>query len=98
MALTLNNIKSWSHAISTIDNFGRHAGSKINFNKTECILLATLKDQYETVEILNISKHVRKCLGIYLGHDQTEYYIKKSIYWHRKTIWIMEEKKINCSW
>lgn len=73
MTLTLKNIESLAHAINTIEVFGKHAGSKINLNKTECILLGTLKDQYDTISEINVSKHVVKCLGIYLGHDKTEY-------------------------
>lgn len=72
MTLTLKNIESLAHAIDTIEVFGKHAGSKINLNKTECILLGTLKDQYETISGINVSKHVVKCLVIYLGHDKTE--------------------------
>lgn len=37
MTLTLKNIESLPHGINIIKVFGKHAGSKINLNKTECI-------------------------------------------------------------
>lgn len=76
MTLTLKNIESLPHGINIIKVFGKHAGSKINLNKTECILLGPLKDQYDIISGINVSKHVVKCLGIYLGHDKTECYTK----------------------
>ena len=39
----LKNIDSVNKALDTIRNFCIHAGSKININKTECILLGPLK-------------------------------------------------------
>lgn len=46
MTLSLKNIDSLKQAIKTIDIFCKLAGSKINLSKTECILLGTLKNQY----------------------------------------------------
>ncbi len=97
MTLTLKNIESLAHAIDTIEVFGKHAGSKINLNKTECILLGTLKDQYETISGINVSKHV-KCLGIYLGHDKTECYTQNWMKVYHDIEKLFEEKKINTFW
>lgn len=58
MTLTLKNIESLPHGINIIKVFGKHAGSKISLNKTECILWGTLKDQYDTINGINGSKHV----------------------------------------
>lgn len=52
MTLSLKNIDSLKQAIKTIDIFCKLAGSKINLSKTECILLGTLKNQYNNVYTL----------------------------------------------
>lgn len=59
---------------------GRHAVSKVNFDKIECILPGTLKDQYETVEGINASKHVVS-VQAYISRTQ-----KNIMLYHKLTI------------
>ena len=44
---TVQDENSLSQALNTVHEFCKHAGSKININKTECILLGSLKDAYD---------------------------------------------------
>ena len=69
-------ILSVEHAVETIDVFCRHAGSKININKTECILMGNLAGKYDNIQGINVNTNVVKCLGIYIGHNKEECYIK----------------------
>ena len=66
--LTLRNINAIGHAVETIDIFCKHAGSKINIDKIECILLGNLKGMYNNINGINVNTTVIKCLGIYIGH------------------------------
>ena len=74
LTLALKNIKSVENAVETIDVFCRHAGSKININKTECILLGNLKGRFENIHGIKVNTTVIKCLGIYIGHNKEECY------------------------
>ena len=74
LTLALKNIDSVEHAVETIDAFCRHAGSKINMTKTECILLGNLKGNFENINGIKVNTTVVKCLGIYIGHDKEECY------------------------
>lgn len=76
MTLSLKNIDSLKQAIKTIDIFCKLAGSKINLSKTECVLLGTLKNQYNNVEGIHVTNQSVKCLGIHIGHDKIECYNK----------------------
>ena len=74
LTLALKNINAIGHAVETIDIFCKHAGSKINIDKTECILLGNLKGMYNNINGINVNTTVIKCLGIYIGHDKEECY------------------------
>ena len=63
---------SLSHALDTIKEFCKHAGSKVNIEKTECILLGPLKENYNNTFNIKVNTTCLKCLGIYLGHDKDE--------------------------
>ena len=76
LTLALKNIVSVEHAVETIDVFCRHAGSKININKTEYILMGHLAGTYDNIQGINVNTNVVKCLGIYIGHNKEECYIK----------------------
>ena len=76
LILALKNIVSVEHAVETIDVFCRHAGSKININKTECILMGNLAGKYDNIQGINVNTNVLKCLGIYIGHNKEEFYIR----------------------
>lgn len=41
--------------------------------------MGSLKDQYDIISGIHVSKHVVKCQGIYQGHDETECYTKNWI-------------------
>ena len=74
LTLALRNINAIGHAVETIDIFCKHAGYKINIDKTECILLGNLKGMYKNINGINVYTTVIKCLGIYIGHDKEECY------------------------
>ena len=76
LTMALKNIDSLRQAITTIENFCKHAGSKVNIAKTECILLGPLKDRYTNIQGINVNDKCLKCLGIYIGHDKEECYNK----------------------
>lgn len=44
MTITQKNIKSYKHALETVNKFCIYAGSKVNINKTECFLLGPFKN------------------------------------------------------
>ena len=71
LTLAFKNINAIWHAVETIDIFCKHAGSKINIDKTECILLGNLKGMYNNINGINVNTTVIKCLGIYIGHEST---------------------------
>ena len=72
LTVMLRNIMSLSHALDTIKEFCKHAGSKVNIEKTECILLGPLKENFNNTFNIKVNTTCLKCLGIYLGHDKDE--------------------------
>ena len=72
LTVLLKNAQSLSHTLSTIREFCLHAGSKVNIEKTECILLGSLKDTFDNVYNINVNTTCVKCLGIFVGHDRDE--------------------------
>ena len=72
LSVALRDEKSLKNAIDTIQEFCSHAGSKINLDKTECILLGQLKGLYNELYGVKVSKKAIKVLGIYVGHDKCE--------------------------
>ena len=69
----LKNIDSVHKALETIGNFCIHADSKININKTECILLGPLKSLFDELNGIRVTNGAVKCLGIYIGPDKECY-------------------------
>ena len=67
---------SMKHALDVLNEFCKHAGSKININKTECILLGTLKNLYDELYGIKTTNKAVRCLGIFIGHDKVECYNK----------------------
>ena len=59
---------------TSFKEFCQHAGSKVNIEKTECILLGSLKDNFHNTYNIRVNTTCLKCLGIYLGHDKDECY------------------------
>ena len=67
--LILSNCKSIICAVDEIQEFGKHAGLKLNMHKTQGMLLGNMK--YDTVKNVNINwtKEPIKCLGIWFGNN-----------------------------
>ena len=47
LTITVQDENFLRQALNTVHEFCKHAGSKINMNKTKCILLGPLKDAYD---------------------------------------------------
>lgn len=60
--------------IDAIKAFCECAGSNINTNKTECILLGDMKNEFKKLHGIRVTTKAIKCLGIYLGRDKKECY------------------------
>ena len=60
------------NALDTINTFCRNDGSKINIDKTECISIGDLKNQFEKIFEIKVTKQAIRCLRIYIGHDKEE--------------------------
>ena len=76
MILTLKNIDSVNKALETIWNICIHTGSKININKTECILLGLFESLFDELNGIRVTNRAVKCHGIHIGHDKLECYNK----------------------
>ena len=76
LTLMLKDELSVSKALEIVNSFCGHAGSKLNLQKTECILLGNLKNKYDKTDGIKVTNSAVKCLGIYLGHNQDECYTK----------------------
>lgn len=74
VTLALKNISSLNVAIRTVEEFCKHAGSKVNINKTQCILLGSLKDKYNNISGIDVTNDAVRCLGIYIGHNKNQCY------------------------
>lgn len=48
MTITQKNIKSYKHALETVNKFCIYAGSKVNISKTECFLLGPFKNIFHS--------------------------------------------------
>ena len=76
LTVATKDVKSFENTIKTIAEFCKHAGSKINFDKTECILLGNMKGNYENIFGIKVNTTSVKCLGIHIGHDKELCYNK----------------------
>ena len=76
LTITVQDENSLSQALNTVHEFCKHAGSKVNINKTECISLGPLKDAYDEILGNKLINKAVKCLGIYIGHNKEECYDK----------------------
>ena len=76
LTLMLNDEMSVEKALQTVNNFCDHAGSKVNLHKTECILLGNMKNRYKDLYGIKVTNDAVRCLGIYLGHNKEQCYIK----------------------
>ena len=74
--LILKRVNDIYKAVDIIDEFGNVAGLKLNKNKTEAILLGSLKNRYKSINNITFTNKAVRCLGIYIGHDTDECYSK----------------------
>ena len=70
--LPVKDKDSLKEAIITIENFSKHSGLILNTNKTECLLLGSLKDTATEILGLKVNDECIKSLGIYIGHNKKE--------------------------
>ena len=76
LTLALKDSMCLQSALGTISDFRLHAGSKINLNKTVCILPVRLKANYNEKHGIKVVKKTLRCLGIYIGHDKKDRFNK----------------------
>lgn len=72
VTLALRDMLSLDKAIETVKSFCDHAGSKVNLNKTQCILLGKRKDKHSNIDEINVTNDAVRCLGIFIGHDKEQ--------------------------
>ena len=74
LTLFLKNIDTLKETLKTIKVFAKLAGSKLNVDKTECILTGGLQQYVEKNEGIKINTSTVKCLGIHNGINKDECY------------------------
>ena len=55
ITVALKDINSLNIAITTAEDFCKHAGSKVKLSKTQCILLGCLKNKYTTLGGISVT-------------------------------------------
>ena len=71
MMLILSDINSVTHGLNTIAEFTKAAGPKLNFSKTEGLLIGSLRNSLlKTYSGICLSNECLKCLGIYVGNNK----------------------------
>ncbi len=74
--LLLRNLESLDVAIDTVNKFSAVAGPKLNKDKTEGILLGTLKNTVIEYSGIKFTNNAVRALGVYIGHDRQKCYEK----------------------
>ncbi len=74
--LLLNDFESLDEAINTVNKFSEVAGPILNKEKTEGILLGTLKNTVLAHNGIKFTNDAVRALGIYIGHDKEKCYEK----------------------
>ena len=74
--LILKDMTSIDYAIRCISEFGELSGLRLNIQKTEGILLGSLKNSKKSVSGISFTNKAVRCLGVYIGHDYNECYLK----------------------
>ncbi len=74
--LLLRNLESLDIAIDTVNKFSAVAGPKLNKDKTEGILLGTLKNTVLEYSGIKFTNNAVRALGVYIGHDRQKCYEK----------------------
>ena len=67
--MPLADVESVENAVKIIEEFGSVSGMSLNIDKTECLLLGSLKNRYRNIFGIKVCSYT-KCLGIYIGHDR----------------------------
>ena len=81
----MKNIDSLKEALKTIKEFSKRAGSRLNVDKTECILTGRLQQYVEKFEGIKINTSTVKFLGIHIGINKDECY---------KNNWVEKSEKM----
>lgn len=72
MTITQKNIKSYKHALETVNKFCIYAGSKVNISKTECFLLGPFKNIFHSnlgrEEIWNKTDRIKQKKPTFISH------------------------------
>ena len=69
--LILRDLKSVTESLNTVKSFSQLAGSVLNLDKTEGLLLGNLKQtNLNHYDNITFCESLVKCLGVYLGHDK----------------------------
>ena len=76
--MPLADVESVENAVKIIEEFGSVSGMSLNIDKTECLLLGSLKNRYRNIFGIKVCSYT-KCLGIYIGHD-TDMCVQKNWY------------------
>ncbi len=79
--LLLSDFESMKNAIDTVNKFSQVSGMKLNVEKTEGILLRPLKNSVIEYEGIKFNNNAIRCLGVYIGHNQNQCYMKN---WEEK--------------
>ena len=66
--MPLADIQSVENAIKVIEEFGTVSGMSLNLEKTECLLMGSLRNKWESISGIKVCSYT-KCLGIYIGHE-----------------------------
>lgn len=53
-------------ALNNVEEYCKHAGSEVNFCKTQCIHLGSLKDKLTIVGGINTTEDALQCLSIHM--------------------------------
>ena len=69
--LLVKSLNSVKHVMDEVNDFGLHAGPKVNWEKTKFIKLSSLNENTLNSDIVFTTIPV-KCLGIYIGEDKKE--------------------------
>ena len=76
LTLTLGKPEAIPYILELLDNFGKCSGLQINREKTEGILLGSLKDNTNISSQIKITKNPIKILGIYVSNNLHDAIIK----------------------
>lgn len=74
LSIALIDKMSMKNVSEVLNDFCKHAGSKINISKTECILLRTLRNLYDKLYSIKSTNKAVRFSGIFICHDKIKCY------------------------